>query len=91
VQPVDTNADETVAPDDELGAIARARRNAAFIAAMVRVQPRCSPSPSAGAAVFALLTVASSFAIGRVIDDVILPRFDEGRWRPPPCWPVSGW
>ncbi len=31
-----------------------------------------------GAAVFALLTVASSFAIGRVIDDVILPRFEDG-------------
>lgn len=78
MQPVDTNAEETVAPDDELGAIARARRNAAFIAAMVRVQPKLFSAAVGGAAFFALLTVASSFAIGRVIDDVILPRFDEG-------------
>ena len=32
----------------------------------------------AGAAVYAMATVASSFAIGWVIDNVILPRFEEG-------------
>jgi len=78
VQPADTNAEETVAPDDELGALARARRNGSFIAAMVRVHPKLFAIAMSGAAVFALLTVASSFAIGQVIDDVILPRFDEG-------------
>ncbi len=42
------------------------------------VHPKLFLIAMGGAAVFALLTVASSFAIGRVIDDVILPRFDEG-------------
>ncbi len=73
----ETTTEEIGAPD-ELGAVARTRRNAAFIAAMVKVQPKLFGIAVAGAAVFALLTVASSFAIGKVIDDVILPRFDEG-------------
>ena len=38
------------------------------------VHPKLFLVAMGGAAVFALLTVASSFAIGRVIDDVILPR-----------------
>ncbi len=45
---------------------------------MVKVHPKLFTVAVGGAAVFALLTVASSFAIGRVIDDVILPRFDDG-------------
>lgn len=78
MQPADTITDDAVAPDDELGAIARTRRNAAFIAELVKVHPKLFAIAMAGAAVFALLTVASSFAIGRVIDRVILPRFDDG-------------
>ena len=89
MQPADANTDETDAPVDELadaavdaaahlgGVFARTGRNARFIAELVKVQPRLFAIAVAGAAVFALLTVASSFAIGRVIDDVILPRFDE--------------
>lgn len=44
---------------------------------MVRVHPKLFAVAVSGAAVFALLTVASSFAIGRVIDNVILPAFDD--------------
>jgi ABC-type multidrug transport system fused ATPase/permease subunit len=78
VQPADTITDDPVAPDDELGAFARTRRNAGFIAELVKVHPKLFVIAMVGAAVFALLTVASSFAIGRVIDRVILPRFDDG-------------
>lgn len=56
----------------------RARRNAAFIAALVRVHPKPFFTAVGGAAVFALCTIASSFAIGWVIDHVIFPRFDDG-------------
>jgi ATP-binding cassette, subfamily B, bacterial len=78
VDPVDTNTEETDASDVELGAWERTRRNAGFIVEMVTVHPKLFVLAMSGAAVFALLTVASSFAIGRVIDQVILPRFDEG-------------
>jgi ABC-type multidrug transport system fused ATPase/permease subunit len=78
VQPADTLADDSVAPDDDLGALDRARRNARFIAELVTVHPKLFLIAMGGAAIFALLTVASSFAIGRVIDDVVLPRFDDG-------------
>ncbi|HUS43704.1 MAG TPA: ABC transporter ATP-binding protein [Ilumatobacteraceae bacterium] len=70
--------DDAVAPDDDLGAIERARRNARFIAELVMVHPKLFIVAMVGAAVFALLTVASSVAIGRVIDDVILPSFESG-------------
>ena len=60
------------------GGLGRARRNARFILEMVRIQPRLFGVAVSSAAVFALLTVASSVAIGRVIDDVILPAFDDG-------------
>jgi len=76
VQPVDPNTDDTDAPADAGGVFGRTGRNARFIAEMVKLQPRLFAVAVAGAAVFALLTVASSFAVGRVIDDVILPRFD---------------
>jgi ABC-type multidrug transport system fused ATPase/permease subunit len=78
VQPADQTTDQTVAPDDELGGLERARRNGRFVLELVRVHPRLFAIAVAGAAVFALLTVASSVAIGRVIDRVILPRFEDG-------------
>jgi len=58
--------------------VARARRNASFLGSMIRMHPREFSIAVVGAAVFALCTVASSFAIGWVIDEVILPRFDDG-------------
>ena len=70
MQPADTITDDPVAPDDDLGAIDRTRRNARFIVELVKVHPKLFLVAMGGAAVFALLTVASSFAIGRVIDDV---------------------
>lgn len=61
-----------------MGAIARARRSGGFIVSMIKVKPKIFSMAVAGSTVFALLTVASSFAIGRVIDRVILPRFEDG-------------
>ncbi len=78
MQSADPITDQPVAPDDELGAIDRTRRNARFIAELVKVHPKLFTIAMAGAAVFALLTVVSSVVIGRVIDDVILPTFEEG-------------
>jgi ABC-type multidrug transport system fused ATPase/permease subunit len=45
---------------------------------MVRLHPRLFAVAVLGAGVFALCTVASSFAVRWVIDNVILPRFEEG-------------
>ena len=56
----------------------RARRGANLILSMVRLHPRPFAVAVSGAAVFALFTVASSLAVRWVIDNVILPRFEEG-------------
>ncbi len=64
--------------DADAPAFARARRDLTFLIEIVRIQPRSFGLAVGGAAVFALLTVASSFAIGWVIDEVIVPRFDDG-------------
>ena len=56
----------------------RAREGFAMIAAQVRLHPRPFVIAVTGASVFALCTVASSAAIRWVIDNVIVPRFDEG-------------
>jgi ABC-type multidrug transport system fused ATPase/permease subunit len=78
VQPTEQPADGTDAPVEEPGGRRRAGRNARFVVELIKVHPRLFAVAVAGAAVFALLTVASSFAIGQVIDDVILPRFEDG-------------
>ena len=52
---------------------------------MVRLHPRPFAIAVAGAAVFALCTVRRAWPCSWVIDNVIVPRFDEGhvdRWRP---------
>lgn len=67
--------DET--PTSSVGALGHARRNARFIGSMIRMQPRLFAIAVAGAAVFAVLTVASSFAISWVVDNVVLPRFED--------------
>ena len=54
------------------------RRNVGFIASLIRVHPKPFFIAVGGAAVFAICTIASSFAIGWVIDHVILPRFEDG-------------
>jgi ATP-binding cassette, subfamily B, bacterial len=56
----------------------RARRAVHLIWSMVRLHPRVFAVAVSGAAVFALCTVASSYAVRWVIDEVILPRFEEG-------------
>ena len=77
MQPADETPD-TVASVDEVSGRKRAARNARFVVELVTVHPRLFSIAVGGAAVFALLTVASSFAIGKVIDEVILPRFEDG-------------
>jgi ATP-binding cassette subfamily B protein len=64
--------------DERIGAIERARRNGRFIGSMIKMQPKLFAVAVSGAAVFAVLTVASSFAISWMIDEVILPRFEDG-------------
>ena len=49
-----------------------------MIVAEVRLHPRPFTVAVTGAALFALCTVASSGAIRWVIDNVIVPRFEEG-------------
>ena len=57
---------------------AKGREYSAFIAAMVRRQPKTFAIAVGGASVYALCTVASSVVIRWVIDHVIVPRFEEG-------------
>jgi ATP-binding cassette subfamily B protein len=45
---------------------------------MVRLHPRPFSVAVAGAAVFAVATVASSWALGNLTDEVIVPAFEEG-------------
>jgi hypothetical protein len=56
----------------------RARRGLNLIVSMVRLHPKPFAIAVSGASVFALCTVASAFAVRWVIDNVILPRFEEG-------------
>ncbi len=53
-----------------------------MIAAQLRLHPRPFVIAVFGASVFALCTVASSIAVEWVIDNVIVPRFDEGEVAP---------
>jgi ABC-type multidrug transport system fused ATPase/permease subunit len=45
---------------------------------MVRLHPRPFGVAVAGAAIFAVATVASSWALGNLTDEVIIPAFEEG-------------
>jgi len=55
-----------------------ARRGLRTIRAMVGLHPRPFALAVCGAAIFAMATVASSWALGRLTDRVILPRFEDG-------------
>ena len=48
---------------------------------MVRLQPRSFAVAVFGASVYAVATVGASFVLGKVTDDVILPRFERGHVR----------
>ena len=65
-------------PDHEPVSGRALRRGATLIAAQVRLEPRAFAVAVAGASVFALATVASSVVLGRVVDTVVVPRFDGG-------------
>jgi ABC-type multidrug transport system fused ATPase/permease subunit len=56
----------------------RAREGFGMLRAEISLHPRPFAIAVAGAAVFALCTVASSMAVSWVIDHVIQPRFEEG-------------
>ncbi|MEO7557165.1 MAG: ABC transporter ATP-binding protein [Acidimicrobiales bacterium] len=51
------------------------------IARLVRLAPRTFAIAVAGAAVYAVATVGSSIVVGRVVDGVVLPRFEQGHVR----------
>jgi ATP-binding cassette, subfamily B, bacterial len=73
-----TTIDEATSAPDGSGPWGRARRNVGFIWSMVTLVPKLFGTAVGAAAVFAVLTVASSFAIGWVIDNVVVPRFEDG-------------
>lgn len=54
------------------------RRGLTTIRRMVALHPKPFAIAVAGAAVFAVATVGSSWALGRVTDDVIVPSFEPG-------------
>ena len=54
------------------------RRGITVMAKMVALHPLPFSIGVFGAAVYGVMTVASSWALGRVTDKVILPRFEEG-------------
>jgi len=63
-------------PDLQVGRMRSAYR---LLSALVRIHPRLFLTAVAGAAIFALCTVASSFGVSWMVDQVILPRFRDGR------------
>ncbi|MEM8620634.1 MAG: ABC transporter ATP-binding protein [Actinomycetota bacterium] len=72
--------DDPAAPAavDDGARLARLRRNARFLWAITTIHPKLFAVAIAGAAVFAASTIVSSVVLGWVIDDVILPRFEDG-------------
>ncbi len=50
-----------------------------MIVAMIKLHPRPFVIAMFGAALFAIFTVASSWVVRRVVDRVIIPRFDAGQ------------
>jgi len=56
----------------------RARGYATFLNTIIRLHPKLFAASVAGASIFALCTVASSIAIRWVIDNIIIPRFEDG-------------
>lgn len=60
----------------------RLRQAFALLKVLVRYEPRSFGIAVCGAAVYALCTVASSFAVGWTIDNVIIAYFDSGSLSP---------
>ena len=56
----------------------RAKRYARFLRELIGLHPKLFATSVGGAFLFALCTVASSIAIRWVIDNVVVPRFEEG-------------
>ena len=67
---------ETASPKPSVSS--RLRDATALLKVLVRYEPRYFGIAVSGAAVYALCTVASSFAIGWTIDNVIIAFFDSG-------------
>jgi ABC-type multidrug transport system fused ATPase/permease subunit len=64
-----------VPPED----VRRFRQAVRLLVTLVSYRPRTFTVAVVGAAVFAFCTVAASWVVRWLIDDVIVPRFDEGR------------
>lgn len=60
----------------------RLRQAANLLRVLVRYEPRSFAIAVFGATVYALCTVASSFAVGWVVDNVIISSFESGEVRP---------
>jgi ABC-type multidrug transport system fused ATPase/permease subunit len=68
----------TVTPTDPAHHARDFRHGVRAITSMVRLHPRPFAVAVGGATIFAVATVASSWALGRLTDEVIVPRFEEG-------------
>ena len=66
------------APDAVAPAGGRLVQAARLVRALLRHHKRLFATAVAGAALFATCSVLSSVVVGRLTDDVITPRFDDG-------------
>lgn len=64
--------------DDSVVSGEMVRRGLQMLRAELAMHPRSFVLAVTGAAVFAIATVAQSFVLGRIVDRVVLPRFDQG-------------
>ena len=71
-----TASNSEVQRDEEVG---RLRRAVGLMIALVSYRPRTFAVAVAGAAVFAFCTVAASWVVRWLVDDVVVERFDRGR------------
>jgi ATP-binding cassette subfamily B protein len=55
------------------------RRGLRILGVAIRDEPRIFAVAVAGSAVYGTMTVASAWVIGRVVDRVVVPAFDQGR------------
>jgi ABC-type multidrug transport system fused ATPase/permease subunit len=72
------DSDASARAEDDVASTNRFVLAYRLIGALLKHHKRLFSIAVAGAAVFAAATVASSVVIGRITDDIIIPRFEEG-------------
>ena len=77
-EPVRAGRQAQMEPEHVESRPGRARQYARFLRSVLALHPRLFAIAVAGASLFAACTVASSIAIRWVIDNVIIPRFEDG-------------